>query len=116
MAITKMKRIQLIALAKDRDELLSSLLHVGCVELREPEGELSGEDNAALLVPPFRGGGFRLFQFGGGGFRGRVLAFLQQGASIPLGFSSQLLGASSGVGSGLVHAFLHRAYLGYGFQ
>ncbi len=49
MAITKMKRIQLIALAKDRDELLSSLLHVGCVELREPEGELSGEDNAALL-------------------------------------------------------------------
>ena len=43
MAITKMKRIQLIALAKDRDELLSSLLHVGCVELREPEGELSGE-------------------------------------------------------------------------
>ena len=49
MAITKMKRIRLIALAKDRDELLSSLLHVGCVELREPEGELSGEDNAALL-------------------------------------------------------------------
>ena len=22
------------------------------------------------FVPPFRGGGFRLFQFGGGGFRG----------------------------------------------
>ena len=41
MAIVKMKRLRLIALAQDRDALLSSLLHVGCVELREPEGELS---------------------------------------------------------------------------
>jgi len=49
MAITKMKRIQLIALAKDRDELLSNLLHVGCVEIREPEGDLSADSNAALL-------------------------------------------------------------------
>jgi len=37
MAIVKMKRLRLIALAQDRDALLSELLHVGCVELREPE-------------------------------------------------------------------------------
>lgn len=49
MAIVKMKRLRLIALAQDRDALLSSLLHVGCVELREPEGELAEENSAALL-------------------------------------------------------------------
>ena len=50
MAIVKMKRLQLIALAKDRDALLSELLHVGCVEVREPEEEaLAGDENAALL-------------------------------------------------------------------
>ena len=48
MAITKMKRIQLIALAKDRDALLSSLLHVGCVEVREPEID-PADQSAALL-------------------------------------------------------------------
>ena len=42
-----MKRIRLIALANDRDALLSELLHVGCVEVREPEGELA--DGAQLL-------------------------------------------------------------------
>ena len=35
MSIVKMKRIRLIALAKDKDALLSSLLHVGCVELKD---------------------------------------------------------------------------------
>lgn len=49
MAIVKMKRLRLIALAQDRDALLSSLLHVGCVELREPEGELAEENGAAML-------------------------------------------------------------------
>ncbi len=49
MAIVKMKRIRLIALAKDRDALLSSLLHVGCVELREPTEYLADESYAALL-------------------------------------------------------------------
>ena len=47
MAIVKMKRVRLIALASDRDALLSELLHVGCVEVREPEGELA--DGAQLL-------------------------------------------------------------------
>ncbi len=49
MAIVKMKRVRLIALAKDRDELLSELLHVGCVEVREPEeNDLLHRDVSAL--------------------------------------------------------------------
>ena len=47
MAIVKMKRVRLIALARDRDALLSELLHVGCVEVREPEESLLEGD--ALL-------------------------------------------------------------------
>ncbi len=49
MSIVKMKRIRLIALAQDRDALLSSLLHVGCVEISEPEDYSADEDQAALL-------------------------------------------------------------------
>ena len=48
MAIVKMKRIRLIALAEDRDALLSSLLHVGCVEISEPELP-QGEADEPLL-------------------------------------------------------------------
>ena len=42
-----MKRLKLIALAKDRDKLLASLLHAGCVEVREPTEYL--EDGDCLL-------------------------------------------------------------------
>ena len=49
MAIVKMKRLHLIALAQDRDALLASLQHVGCVELREPGEYLADESYAALL-------------------------------------------------------------------
>ncbi len=49
MSIVKMKRIRLIALAKDKDALLSSLLHVGCVELKEPTEVLADEAYASLL-------------------------------------------------------------------
>ena len=49
MSIVKMKRIRLIALAKDKDALLSSLLHVGCVELKEPAELLADEAYASLL-------------------------------------------------------------------
>ena len=49
MSIVKMKRIRLIALAEERDALLSSLLHVGCVEISEPSEYLADEDYAALL-------------------------------------------------------------------
>ena len=48
MSIVKMKRIRLIALAEDRDALLSSLLHVGCVEISEPELP-QGEADEPLL-------------------------------------------------------------------
>ena len=51
MAIVKMKRLHLIALREDRDRLLRQLLHVGCVEVREPdalpeEAEVWGEVSA----------------------------------------------------------------------
>ena len=49
MSIVKMKRLRLIALAQDRDALLSSLLHVGCVEISEPEELPQGEDGHPLL-------------------------------------------------------------------
>ena len=49
MSIVKMKRIRLIALAKDREALLSSLLHVGCVELREPTEYLADDAWSSLL-------------------------------------------------------------------
>ena len=49
MAIVKMKRLRLIALAEKRDELLSRLLHVGCVEVTEPEAQLAEEEWANLL-------------------------------------------------------------------
>lgn len=49
MSIVKMKRIRLIALAEDREALMSSLLHVGCVEVREPADLLANDEYAALL-------------------------------------------------------------------
>ena len=44
-----MKRLRLIALAKDRDALLDSLQHTGCVEVSEPAEYLDDENYAALL-------------------------------------------------------------------
>lgn len=49
MAIVKMKRLRLIALARQRDELLSRLLHVGCVQVTEPQEQLADPDWAAFL-------------------------------------------------------------------
>ena len=49
MAIVKMKRLRVIALAQERDDLLARLLHVGCVEVTEPEGALSDPEWMALL-------------------------------------------------------------------
>lgn len=56
MAIVKMKRLRLIGMQSDREELLKRLQRMGCVELRQPEGEqtdpewekLSAPDTAAL--------------------------------------------------------------------
>lgn len=49
MAIVKMKRLRVIALAEQRDELLSRLLHIGCVEVTEPEAKLTDPEWTALL-------------------------------------------------------------------
>ena len=49
MAIVKMKRIRLLALAEDREALLSGLLHVGCVQVSEPTEDLAGEGCGSLL-------------------------------------------------------------------
>lgn len=48
MAIVKMKRLRVITLAEQRDELLSRLLHVGCVEVTEPEAVTDPEWTALL--------------------------------------------------------------------
>ncbi len=49
MAIVRMKRLRIIALASQREELLSRLLHAGCVELSEPQAELDDPQWTALL-------------------------------------------------------------------
>ncbi len=51
MAIVKMKKLRLIAVRAQRDELMGQLLRLGCVEVHEPEGMLSDPDAAALLKP-----------------------------------------------------------------
>ena len=51
MAIVKMKRLRLIALRADREELLKRLQDLGCVEIDEPED--TGDDPAwAALARP----------------------------------------------------------------
>ena len=50
MAIVKMKRLRAIALEEQRDELLARLLHVGCVEVTEPEDCLTDPEWTALLA------------------------------------------------------------------
>ena len=49
MSIAKMKRLRLIALNEQKDDLLAGLLHVGCVEVTEPEGKLSDPEWKALV-------------------------------------------------------------------
>ena len=49
MAIVKMKRVRLLALASDREDLMARLQHLGCVEIEEPSGRLSDPQWAQLL-------------------------------------------------------------------
>lgn len=49
MAIVKMKRLRLLALASDREDLLQRLLNAGCVEVTEPEAELNDPAWAELV-------------------------------------------------------------------
>ncbi len=48
MSIVKMKHLRLFAMAADREELLRQLQHLGCVEIREPDQELSDPEWASF--------------------------------------------------------------------
>ena len=39
MAIVKMKRLRMVAMAADREALLRRLQHMGCVEIVQPEAD-----------------------------------------------------------------------------
>ena len=49
MAILKMKKLRLIAVRSNKDELLRELIRHGCVEISELEGELHGSEIEALV-------------------------------------------------------------------
>ena len=55
MAIVKMKRLRLLGLRSDREQLLRPLQSLGCVEISEPAIDLSDPDWSALAKP--EGGG-----------------------------------------------------------
>ncbi len=47
--ITKMKRLRVMAMASRKEELLKGLLHLGCVEISEPDERLADPEWSALL-------------------------------------------------------------------
>lgn len=49
MAIVKMKKLRVVAMAQEREALLEELLHLGCVEISEPTA--LPDDPAACLLP-----------------------------------------------------------------
>ena len=55
MAIVKMKKLRVIALREQRDELMRRLLRLGCVEVHEPEGMLEDPEAAEVLRPEHAG-------------------------------------------------------------
>lgn len=55
MAIVRMKKLRLIALRDQRDELTRALMRLGCVQVREPEDMLSDPETAALFRPEREG-------------------------------------------------------------
>ena len=55
MSIVKMKRLRLLAMQYDRDDLLHALQGLGCVVIDRPAEDLSDPDRAAL-APPSDGG------------------------------------------------------------
>ena len=55
MAIVKMKRLRLLAMRPQREELLRSLQHLGCVEIREPAIDLSDPEWEGLGKPDASG-------------------------------------------------------------
>ena len=59
MAIVKMKRLRLLGMRPDREELLSTLQRLGCVEVNEPDLDLSDPEWAALARPDGADADFR---------------------------------------------------------
>ena len=51
MAIVKMKRLRMLAMVSDRDELLRKFQHMGCVEIVQPEEDPDDPLWAALARP-----------------------------------------------------------------
>ena len=51
MAIVKMKRLRVLGLRPDRERLLRPLQRLGCVEIREPDIDLSSPEWSALTKP-----------------------------------------------------------------
>ena len=49
MAIVKMKKLRVVAMADQREELLQGLLNLGCVEITEPDNILKDPDWNSLL-------------------------------------------------------------------
>lgn len=49
MAIVKMKKLHVMAMADHREELLAGLLHLGCVEISEPDGKLADPAWSGLM-------------------------------------------------------------------
>lgn len=54
MSIVKMKRLRLVGMQSERDELLKLLQHMGCVEIGDPAGHLADPEWAALTRPDTR--------------------------------------------------------------
>ncbi|MEI3347150.1 MAG: hypothetical protein V8R55_01620 [Dysosmobacter sp.] len=50
MAIVKMKKLRVVAMAASREELLRGLQHLGCVEISEPENITASDPMWASLV------------------------------------------------------------------
>lgn len=50
MAIEKMKKLRLVAVKSEREELLKRLMLLGCVEISEPDKILDDEETAPLLT------------------------------------------------------------------
>ena len=51
MSIVKMKRLRLLAMRSDQEELLKRLQHLGCVEIDQPDADLTSPEWAGLSRP-----------------------------------------------------------------
>ena len=59
MSIVKMRRLRLLGLSSERDELLKELMAMGCVELTEAAEAYAGEDCGPLRREESRAAEYR---------------------------------------------------------